>query len=134
MERPLELRDRVAAVYDTLTPLWPDTAPLLHYRSCFELVCAVALSAQCTDEQVNRVTPSLFAAWPDPESLSRAALPEVEELIHSLGFFRTKARHLVGMARILVEDFGGEVPGTMDELLRLPGVGRKTANLVLAAC
>jgi endonuclease-3 len=129
-----KLRSRLGKVYDILSPLWPDTAPLLHHRDCFELVCAVALSAQCTDDQVNRVTPSLFAAWPDAASLSRAKLEDVESIIHSLGFFRTKARHLVAMAGLIEGRFGGQVPGSMEDLLLLPGVGRKTANLVLSAC
>ncbi len=134
METTGELRRRLARVQEILVPLWPDTAPLLRHGDCFELICAVALSAQCTDDQVNKVTPRLFSAWPDPSSLSRARPEEVELVIHSLGFFRTKARHLVEMARIIEESFGGRVPGTMEELLLLPGVGRKTANLVLSAC
>lgn len=129
-----KLRERALAVYDRLTPLWPESAPFLKHGNSFELVCAVALSAQCTDEQVNRVTPALFAAWPDPASMAKADPLEVEQVIHSLGFFRTKARHLVEAASIIERRFGGRVPGTMDELLELPGVGRKTANLVLSAC
>jgi endonuclease III len=122
------------AVYGTLAPLWPDAAPLLEYRNPFELVCAVALSAQCTDEQVNRATPGLFARWPSPAAMAAAEIGEVEEAIHSLGFFRTKARHLVEAARLIEGRFGGRVPSAMEELLELPGVGRKTANLVLSAC
>jgi len=124
----------VERVYDILVPLWPGAAPLLHYRNCFELLCAVVLSAQCTDEQVNRVTPQLFAAWPDAESLARADLERVETVIHSVGFYKTKARHLVELSRLLAERHGGAVPASMEELLELPGVGRKTANLVLSAC
>lgn len=129
-----KLRERALAVYEILTPLWPETAPFLAHRNSFELVCAVALSAQCTDEQVNRVTPGLFASWPTPAAMAAADPAEVEAVIRSLGFFRTKARHLVEAAAIIEERFGGQVPGSMDELLELPGVGRKTANLVLSAC
>jgi endonuclease-3 len=92
------------------------------------------LSAQCTDEQVNKVTPRLFGLWPDAASLASAQVGEVEEIIHSVGFFKTKARHLVETARLLDARWGGAIPGSMDELLELPGVGRKTANLVLSAC
>jgi endonuclease-3 len=126
-------KPRARAVLEILAPLWPEAKPLLEYRDPFELVCAVALSAQCTDDQVNKATPGLFARWPGPAAMARADIPEVEAAIHSLGFFRTKARHLVDAARIIEERFGGRVPGTMEELLELPGVGRKTANLVLSA-
>jgi endonuclease III len=129
-----DLRSRAEAVYVILAPLWPEAEPLLKYRNPFELLCAVVLSAQCTDEQVNKATPGLFARWPDPASMAAAKLPEVEKTIGSLGFFRTKARHLVEAARMIEARSGGEVPSTMEELLELPGVGRKTANLVLSAC
>jgi endonuclease III len=128
------LRWRAEAAYGILAPLWPEAKPLLEYRDPFELTCAVALSAQCTDAQVNRVTPRLFSRWPRPREMAAAELAEVEETIRSLGFFRTKARHLVESAKIIEERFGGAVPSSMEELLQLPGVGRKTANLVLSAC
>ena len=134
MKAQKRLRERAQAVYGILAPLWPDAAPLLAYKGSFELVCAVALSAQCTDEQVNRATPALFAAWPSPAAMAKADPLEVEAVIRSLGFFRVKARHLVEAARIIEDRFGGQVPGTMEGLLELPGVGRKTANLVLSAC
>jgi endonuclease III len=127
-------RERAAAVFEKLSRIWPDTEPQLAYGSPFELVCAVALSAQCTDEQVNKATPGLFAAWPTPAAMAEARVEDVEAAIHSLGFFHTKARHLVAASRIIAEEFRGEVPRTMEGLLTLPGVGRKTANLVLAAC
>ncbi len=117
-----------------LTTLWPRAEPLLRHGDCFELLVAVVLSAQTTDDQVNRVTPELFRRWPDPERLAGAEVESVEECIHSLGFYRTKARHLVRLARILVDRFEGHVPASMEELLELPGVGRKTANLVASAC
>lgn len=130
----MKLRACVEMVYDILSPLWPDSRPLLRYRDPFELVCAVALSAQCTDDQVNKATPGLFASWPTPKAMAAARIEEVEGAIHSLGFFRTKARHLVEASSLIEEKFGGKVPSTMEELLELPGVGRKTANLVLSAC
>ncbi|MGA2545731.1 MAG: endonuclease III [Rectinemataceae bacterium] len=128
------LLERVETVYDRLVPLWPDAEPLLAYRNSFELVCAVALSAQCTDEQVNKATPGLFSRWPTPAALAGARIEDVESMIRSLGFFRIKARHLVEAAIIIETRFGGAVPSTMEGLLELPGVGRKTANLVLSAC
>lgn len=127
-------RARALAAFEGLAPLWPEARPLLDYRDPFELVCAVALSAQCTDEQVNKATPGLFARWPGPEAMSRADPAELEAAIRSIGFFRTKARHLIESSAMIVERFGGRVPETMDELLELPGVGRKTANLVLSSC
>lgn len=127
-------RELAARVYGILGPLWPEARPLLNYRDPFELVCAVALSAQCADEQVNKATPGLFAAWPTPAAMAAARIDEVEAAIRSLGFYHTKARHLVEAARIMERSFGGAVPSTMEGLLSLPGVGRKTANLVLSAC
>lgn len=134
MESLEELRSRSELVRERLLALWPDAKPLLDYRDCFELLCAVMLSAQCTDEQVNRVTPALFARYPDPRSMAGADLRELEGLIHSVGFFRTKAFHLVEASRKLLAEFGGTVPGSVEELVTLPGVGRKTANLVASAC
>jgi endonuclease-3 len=128
------LRDRAEAVYAILAPIWPEARPQLDYRDPFELLCAVALSAQCTDEQVNKATPGLFASWPSPAAMAKAPVAEVEARIRTLGFFRVKARHLVDSARLIEDRFGGQVPGTMEDLLELPGVGRKTANLVLSAC
>jgi len=125
---------RAAAIYDIVAPLWPDAAPLLKYEGCFQLSCAVALSAQCTDDQVNKATPGLFARWPDAASMAGARIAEVEAAIRSLGFWKTKARRLVEAARIIADRFGGEVPASMEELLELPGIGRKSANLILAAC
>lgn len=111
--------------------LYPQAECALHYRDPFGLVIAVLLSAQTTDVAVNRVTPVLFERWPTPADLAQAPLAEVEEVVHPLGFFRSKARHVVEAAQMVVSDFGGEVPQTMEELARLPGVGRKTANIVL---
>jgi endonuclease-3 len=102
----------------------------LDHADPFQLLAATILSAQCTDERVNLTTPALFARFPDAESLALADLAEVEEIIHSTGFFRSKSRSLVGMAAAVVDRFGGEVPSAMPDLVTLPGVGRKTANVV----
>jgi endonuclease-3 len=102
----------------------------LHHDGPFQLLVATILSAQCTDERVNMVTPGLFAAYPTPEALAEAPLEDLEERIRSTGFFRSKAKNLVGMARGVSERFGGEVPSSIEDLTSLPGVGRKTANVV----
>ncbi len=136
MKKPEQtsLQQRFLEIAGILLPLWPDEKPLIHSSSCFELLCAVILSAQCTDDQVNAVTPSLFAAYPDPKSMAGAEVEDVEHLIHSVGFFHTKARHLVLSARKIMAEYGGKVPSRMEYLLCLPGVGRKTANLVISSC
>ena len=134
MEKPGEFTEMLEKVRGILVPIWPDARPLLTYSSCFELLCSVILSAQCTDEQVNAVTPKLFAAYPGPEDLACAKLEHVEIIIHSVGFFHTKARHLIESSRSIVTNYGGKVPDDFDKLLTLPGVGRKTANLVASAC
>jgi endonuclease-3 len=110
---------------------YPDVTCALHHRDAFELLVATILSAQCTDVRVNQVTPALFARFPDAGALARADLAEVEALIHSTGFFRAKANNLVAMAAQLVACHRGEVPRDLDALTALPGVGRKTANVVL---
>jgi endonuclease III len=114
-----------------LKELYPDARCALEYRNAYELLCATILSAQCTDARVNMVTPSLFARYPTPFALAQADELDVQELIKSTGFFRNKARSLIGMAQAVVAEHGGEIPRTMEELRRLPGVGRKTANVVL---
>jgi len=114
-----------------LKELYPDARCALHHRNAYELLCATILSAQCTDARVNLVTPELFARYPSPFELARANPADVEEIIRPTGFFRNKTRSLIGMALAIVERHGGEVPRTMEELRRLPGVGRKTANVVL---
>ena len=106
----------------------------MNYHGCFELLIAVILSAQCTDEQVNKVTPGLFAAYPDPESLAAADVADVEALVRTTGFFRAKAAHIVATAQMLVAEYGSVVPDTIERLTRLPGVGRKTANLIVSVC
>jgi endonuclease-3 len=132
--RTRRTRDAAARAPEILTRLraaYPDARCALDYRNAFELLCATILSAQCTDARVNLVTPALFGAYPTPEALARAHQEEVEEIIKSTGFFRNKAKSLIGMAQALVADHRGEVPRTMEELRLLPGVGRKTANVIL---
>jgi endonuclease-3 len=114
-----------------LKALYPDAKCALEHRNAYELLCATILSAQCTDVRVNLVTPALFARYPTPFDLARASPADVEEIIKSTGFFRNKTKSLIGMAQAIVADHGGEVPRTMEELRKLPGVGRKTANVVL---
>ena len=114
-----------------LKELYPDARCALEHRNAYELLCATILSAQCTDARVNMVTPALFARYPTPFDLARANPADVEEIIKSTGFFRNKTRSLIGMAQALVADHGGVVPRTMEELRKLPGVGRKTANVIL---
>ena len=119
------------AIIETLSHQHPNADTELHFRNAFELLVATMLSAQATDAGVNKVTPALFARFPDARALAAAGAADVEALIHSTGFFRQKARSLMGMSQALVDRHGGEVPGTMDALVKLPGVGRKTANVVL---
>jgi endonuclease-3 len=123
----------VRRILATLAEMYPRVGTALRFRNPFELLVATILSAQCTDKTVNAVTPALFAAYPDARSLAAADPRDVESLISRCGLYRTKARNLVAAARLLVERHGGEVPARMEDLLALPGVGRKTANVVLAA-
>jgi endonuclease-3 len=122
---------RVAEILTRLDELYPEADCELVWKNPFQLVCATILSAQCTDVRVNMVTPVLFRRWPDARALAAADQLELEEVIRSTGFFRNKAKSLIGMARTLVERFGGKVPRTMEEILELPGVARKTGNVVL---
>lgn len=124
---------RVAAILDELQKAYPKAVCALHHKSAWQLTVATILSAQCTDVRVNMVTPALFKAFPTPKAMSSASLPELEELIRSTGFFRNKAKSLQGAGCVVTEEFGGKVPQTMDELLRLPGVARKTASVVLGS-
>ena len=121
----------VRSVVDALKVLYPDSICSLEYDKDYELLFAVRLSAQCTDERVNQVTPALYARFPTLEAFAQADPEEVGEYVHSCGFFRAKSRDIVLSAQMLLRDYGGKVPGTMEELLKLPGVGRKTANLIL---
>jgi endonuclease-3 len=128
---PDDLRRRTATMVSRLKREYPDAHCELDYRTPFELLVATILSAQCTDTRVNLVTPALFARYPTPAALAAARQEDVEALIRSTGFFRNKARSLIGMARALGAAPGGTVPATMAELQVLPGVGRKTANVIL---
>jgi endonuclease-3 len=125
--------ERVAAILDGLQKAYPKAVCALNHRNAWELLVATILSAQCTDVRVNLATPALFAAFPTPKAMAAASLPELEELIRTTGFFRNKAKSIQGAGRVITEDFGGEVPKTMDELLRVPGAARKTSNVVLGS-
>lgn len=122
---------RSPAILDRLKHAYPDARCALDHRNAFELLVATILSAQTTDVRVNLVTPKLFSRYPNAAALARARQADVEAIIKSTGFFRNKARSIIGMAQAVVADHRGKVPATMDELLTLPGVGRKTANVVL---
>jgi endonuclease-3 len=122
---------RVAEVLGRLEENFPAATCALVHENAFQLLVATILSAQCTDVRVNQVTPALFERFPDPESMARADIQELEELIRSTGFFRNKAKSLLAASVKMAEEFGGQVPSTMDELTSLPGVARKTANVVL---
>ncbi len=121
----------ILALIEALKDLYPDASCSLEYEKPYELLFATRLAAQCTDERVNKVTPGLYGRFPTLEALAGAEVSEVEELIHSTGFFRAKARDIVAASNLLLEVYGGVVPARMEELLKLPGVGRKTANLIL---
>ena len=125
--------ERVAAILDALRKAYPDVVCALHHKNAWELTVATILSAQCTDVRVNLVTPKLFKAFPTPKVMSTASLPELEELIRTTGFFRNKAKSIQGAARVVTEKFEGKVPQTMEEILTLPGVARKTGNVVLGS-
>ena len=130
-ERSRTMEQKVRSIIDTLNVRYPDALCALHYEKDYELMIAVRLSAQCTDARVNLVTPALFDAYPTLEAMAQADIADVERYIHSCGFYRQKAKDIVLACQMLLRDYGGKVPGTMEELLKLPGVGRKTANLLL---
>ena len=125
------MEQKVRAIIDILKQRYPDAPCALHYSKDYELMIAVRLSAQCTDARVNLVTPALFAAYPTLEAMAGADIADVENYVHSCGFYKHKARDIVLACQMLINDYDGKVPGTMEELLRIPGVGRKTANLLL---
>ena len=130
MAKPRTPKGRARRTHELLAEEYPEAVCELDHENPFQLLVATILSAQCTDKRVNMVTPELFAAYPTPEDLAGAPLAHVEELIRSTGFFATKARNIVGMAQDLVDHFDSTVPGKMSDLVSLPGVGRKTANVV----
>jgi endonuclease-3 len=128
---PADLQTQVKQILRGLAKTYPDATCALKHESAYQLLVATILSAQCTDERVNMVTPALFAKYPDVESLAKANQADLEEIIRSTGFFRAKSNSLRGMAQGVVERFGGQIPKSLDDLVTLPGVGRKTANVVL---
>jgi endonuclease III len=125
--------ERVAAILEILAKTYPGVVCALNHKNAWELTVATILSAQCTDVRVNLVTPKLFKAFPTPKVMAAASLPELEGLIRTTGFFRNKAKSIQGAARVVTEEFGGKVPQTMEEILTLPGVARKTGNVVLGS-
>ena len=125
-------KDKIKEVLDKLEEAYPEAECALHHQNVFQLIVAVALSAQTTDKSVNVVTPALFERYPDAEALAEAEAPEVSEYIKRIGMYKTKAKNIVGMAQKLVSDYDGQVPEDYDALVSLPGVGRKTANVVLS--
>ena len=127
----MKSREEVNEIVRLLLAEYPDALCSLNWNKDYELLFSVRLSAQCTDERVNMVTPALFARFPTLEAFAEADVEEVEKYVHSCGFFRAKARDIVACAKVLLEKYGGELPRTMEELTALPGVGRKTANLIL---
>ncbi len=127
----MKTQAQISAIIEELKKLYPDAICSLDYRKDYELLFSVRLAAQCTDARVNLVTPALFERFPTLEAFAAATPDEVGEYVRSCGFWRAKARDIVGSAQMLLSDFGGRVPDNMDDLLRLPGVGRKTANLIL---
>ena len=130
--KSLTKKQRALEILSRIQNLYPDATCSLDYSTPVQLLVATILSAQCTDERVNKVTPGLFGRFPDAESLANADILELEELVHSTGFYRNKAKNIQGACRMIVSDFNSVVPNTMTELLKLPGVARKTANVVLA--
>jgi endonuclease-3 len=129
--RPRRPRGRARAVLEGLGEAYPEITIPLDHQSPFQLLAAIILSAQCTDVRVNQITPALFAYAPDAPAMAAADPAQIEQLIYATGFFRAKTRSLIGMAQAVVDRFGGEVPARMDDLVTLPGVGRKTANVIL---
>ena len=125
------MENKVTAIIDILKQRYQDAPCALHYKKDYELMISVRLAAQCTDARVNLITPALFAAYPTLEAMAGADISHVEKLVHPCGFYKHKARDIVLACQMLISDYGRKVPGTMEELLRIPGVGRKTANLLL---
>jgi len=125
---------RVSEILALLKERHPDARVLLNYKNPYELLIATILAAQCTDERVNGVTPDLFSRFPDPVSMSQATVEEIESIIRPTGFFKAKTNSLLGASKMLVEKFAGRVPETIEDLVTLPGVGRKTANVLLGNC
>ena len=127
----MDKKSKAVLIADTLDSHYPPEIQFLHFKNSFELLIAVILSAQTTDEQVMRVVPALFAKFPTPEKMAKADIPVLEKLIHATGFFHAKAKNIKATSQKLIELYGGVVPDTIEELVKLPGVGRKTANVVV---
>ena len=125
------MEEKVLKIIERLKAQYPDALCALHYQKDYELMIAVRLSAQCTDARVNLVTPALFENYPSLQAFADADIADIERYIHSCGFYRQKAKDIVGACKMLLEEYGGKVPDSMEALLKLPGVGRKTANLLL---
>lgn len=125
------MQEKVNAIIEILKERYPDPACALDYKKDYELMISVRLAAQCTDARVNLVTPALFAAYPTLEAMAAADIADVENYVHSCGFYKHKARDIVLACQMLLSDYGGKVPNSMEKLLKIPGVGRKTANLLL---
>ena len=127
----MKIKEKVQAIIEMLEGVYPQAPCALHYSKDYELMIAVRLSAQCTDARVNLVTPALFAAYPTLEAMAGADIAHIEEFVHSCGFYKHKARDIVLGCQMLLNEYGGKVPSDMESLLKIPGVGRKTANLLL---
>ncbi len=125
-------QERANIILERLTARYPNPQSELTWTTPWELMAATVLAAQCTDKRVNLVTPELFGRWPGPAQMAQADLAEVEAVVRSTGFFHNKAKNLIAAGKMIEEEFGGEMPRTMQELIRLPGVARKTANIVLS--
>jgi len=125
------MKEKVSAIIDALKERYPDALCALHYSKDYELMIAVRLSAQCTDARVNLVTPALFEAYPTLEAFANAEIADVENYVHSCGFYRQKAKDIVTACQMIIRDYDSKIPASMEDLLKLPGVGRKTANLLM---
>jgi endonuclease-3 len=126
-----EKKVRAKAIYRQLTKNYPNVRCELDYNSAFQLLVATVLSAQCTDKRVNQTTPALFKKYPNPKKMAKADLKDIQRLVKSTGFFRAKAKNIKALSNKIIEEFDGDVPSNLDDLITLPGVGRKTANVVL---
>ena len=131
VETILNKRKRLAYIVSHLKEEYPDSKCSLHYQTSFQLLVATILSAQCTDERVNMVTQNLFAKYPEPEDIAKLPLEVIKKEIYSTGFYNNKSKSIKGMSITVMEEYGGELPQTLEEMIKLPGVGRKTANVVL---